>query len=186
MRRHQVPVYAALLLAVAPAFADEPLKAVVDGTRLILSNGDKSVTVDLTHRYPGTGLTQARLLHRAVKQGASYLLLDAVGYSRFVPGTPPPETGGGHCGGGEERALVWIKLGAHFEHLNSVVVPYLSCWETISVADLEAEGGKNIRAGKDGVSIEISRYGGLLKEGDYEISYSFRSPEFPPEIRLKK
>jgi hypothetical protein len=157
---------AALFLApligiAATCYAERRLEIGHTQTVLIIKDRKNSSNVDLRWRYQGERIESAKLLRSSSKNGSLYLLIDVQGFSKLRPDDRM-------CGAGTEDALVWLELGPSLEHLNSVIVPYNSCWWSIDGKLTENH------------SIDAEYSGGPHIPGHYITEDRSLNPDMPP------
>ena len=127
-------------------------------------------------------LNSVKLLSAKRSGDFTYLLLDIKGGSRG------PEQFNSQCGIGEERGLVWLKLDAGWQKVDSQSFVIESCWDSASLVeegapitfngpDLVARGTTNRDPRKEN-TIENREW---MK---YEVSYSLKHPENGLHVNL--
>ena len=104
-----------------------------------------------------------------------YLLFDITGDSRG------PEEADSHCGTGEERNLIWMKLNAVWQKVDSQTFVIESCWDS---ATLQDEGAPVTFIGPDlvarGTTTRDPKKENTFENHKwmkYEVRYSLKHPE---------
>lgn len=120
-------------------------------------------------------LHSVKLLSTKPSGDFTYLLFDITGDSRG------PEEANAECGRGEERNLVWMKLDAAWQKVDSQTFVIESCWDN---ATLQDEGAPVTFSGPDlvarGTTMRDPKKENTIENRKwmkYEVRYSLKHPE---------
>lgn len=143
-----------------------------------------AIPYDVRKEVAAYWIASVKLLSAKASGEFTYLLFDITGPSRG------PENAMSRCGAGDERSLVWLKLGRDWTRVDAQSFVFESCWEDASPdhrdlgQPLTFEGPELFVGGTTyrDPSTENSFENYRLRR--YELHYSLKNPEAGLQVTL--
>lgn len=113
---------------------DAAVQALCKGKEVVIKRGAKSDAVGL-RKYSRTQADEkCKILYQIPTEKMVAVVLDVTGSSR-----EPQYQGVGHCGAGDEAAIIWIGISKHSNTYNVHSFPYSSCIYDISADEIQQD-----------------------------------------------